>query len=44
MYERGLFAAGNAVKLRYTLSPRWTVQTQTGSDNAVDIFYNLLFN
>jgi translocation and assembly module TamB len=44
VYERGLFAAGNAVKLRYTLSPRWTVQTQTGGDNAIDIFYNLLFD
>ncbi len=44
VYERGLFAAGNAVKLRYTLSPRWTLQTQTGSDSAIDVFYNLLFD
>ncbi len=44
VYERGLFATGNAVKLRYTLSQRWSVQTQTGSDNAIDVFYNLLFD
>ena len=44
IYEQGLFAAGNAVKLRYTLSPRWSLQTQTGSDNAIDVFYNLLFD
>lgn len=44
VYERGLFAAGNAVKLRYALSPRWTVQTQSGGDNAIDVFYNLLFD
>lgn len=44
VYEQGLFAAGNAVKLRYALSPRWTVQTQTGGDHAIDIFYNLLFD
>ena len=44
VYERGLFATGNAVKLRYTLSQRWSLQTQTGSDNAIDVFYNLLFD
>ena len=40
----GPVATGNAVKLRYTLSQRWSVQTQTGSDNAIDVFYNLLFD
>jgi len=44
VYERGLFATGNAVKLRYTLSQRWSLQTQTGGDNAIDVFYNLLFD
>jgi len=44
IYERGLFATGNVLKLRYTLSQRWSVQTQTGGDNAIDVFYNLLFD
>jgi len=43
-YEKGLFAASNAVKLRYTLSPRWSVQTQAGTDSAIDLFFNFSFD
>jgi translocation and assembly module TamB len=43
-YEQGLTGASNLVKIKYALTPRWTVQTQAGSDNAMDLFYTLSFD
>jgi translocation and assembly module TamB len=43
-YEQGITGASNLVKIKYTLTPRWTVQTQAGSDSAVDVFYTLSFD
>lgn len=44
VYEQGLAAAASIVKLRYTLTPRLTVQTQAGTETAVDLFYNFYFD
>ncbi len=43
-YEQGLTGVGGLVKLNYTLSPRWSVQTQTGAASAVDLFFTLSFD
>ncbi|MDP1633536.1 MAG: translocation/assembly module TamB domain-containing protein, partial [Gallionellaceae bacterium] len=39
-YEQGLAAAAGAVKLTYILTPRISVVTRAGEDNAVEVFYN----
>lgn len=39
-YEQGLSAAAGAVKLTYILTPRISVVTRAGEDNAVEVFYN----
>ena len=33
----------NLVRLRYTLTPRWSVQTETGTTQGADVFYNIEF-
>ena len=44
-YEQGLSGTSNLLTVRYTLTPRWSLQTQTGrKDNAVDIFYTIAFD
>lgn len=43
-FEQGLGSATGLVKLRYTLNPRVSVQLQTGSNNAVDVFYSWRFD
>ncbi|MGH8729379.1 MAG: translocation/assembly module TamB domain-containing protein [Burkholderiales bacterium] len=43
-FERGLTGASNVAKLRYSLTPRWSLETQAGSDTALDLFYTLSFD
>ena len=42
-FEQGLAAATNLVKINYTLTPRLSLRAQTGSENALDIFYTFSF-
>ncbi|MGP1678145.1 MAG: translocation/assembly module TamB domain-containing protein [Burkholderiales bacterium] len=42
-FEQGLAAATNLVKINYTLTPRLSLRAQTGSENAVDVFYTFSF-
>jgi translocation and assembly module TamB len=43
-FEQGIGSASGLVKLRYSLNPRLSVQLQTGSNNAVDVFYGWRFD
>ncbi len=42
--ERGLAAAGALFDVRYQLSPRLSLRLQSGTDNAVDLFYLFRFD
>ena len=43
-YQQGLQAAGSLILLRYTLSPRVTVEAETGTRSVFSLFYNLSFD
>ena len=43
-YQKGLETASNALLLRYTLSPRLTVEAETGTRSALSLFYNIAFD
>ncbi len=43
-YEQGLTAATGALKFTYALTPRISLVTRAGEDNAVDVFYNFRFD
>lgn len=43
-YGRSLFSGGNLFFLRYDLSKSWQIETQTGQESGVDIYYKLEFN
>lgn len=43
-YEQGLSAAAGVMKLSYTLTPRVSVVTRAGADNALDLFYTFSFD
>ena len=43
-YEQSIVGASNLVKINYMLSDHWSVRTQSGTDNAVDLFYTLSFD
>ena len=43
-YGRSLFTGSNLFSLRYNLSPKWQVESQTGNASGVDIYYRLEFN
>ncbi|MDP1526313.1 MAG: translocation/assembly module TamB domain-containing protein [Rhodocyclaceae bacterium] len=43
-YEQGLTAATGALKFTYALTPRISIVSRTGGDNAVDVFYNFHFD
>ncbi|MDP2694432.1 MAG: translocation/assembly module TamB domain-containing protein [Gallionella sp.] len=43
-YEQGLTAATGAVKLTHALTPRISVVTRSGEDNAIDVFYHFAFD
>jgi translocation and assembly module TamB len=43
-YEHGLSAAAGVMKLSYTLTPRVSLITRAGADNALDVFYTFSFD
>jgi translocation and assembly module TamB len=43
-YEQGASSASSLVKLRYALNPRLSLQAQTGTNNALDLFYSWSFD
>ena len=43
-YEQGLAAVAGVTKLTYNLTPKITVVTRAGLDNAIDVFYTLRFD
>jgi translocation and assembly module TamB len=43
-YEQGLGKVSNILKVRYTLSKRWSIQAQAGTESAVDALYTLSFD
>lgn len=43
-FEQGLTGATSLVKINYTLTKRLSVRAQTGTDNAIDLFYTFSFD
>jgi len=43
-YGRSLVTGGNLFQLRYDISRHWQVETQSGSESGVDLYYKLEFN
>ena len=43
-FQQGLQAAGSVILLRYTLSPRVTVEAETGTRSVFSLFYNFSFD
>lgn len=43
-YEQSVMGASNLVKINYMLTDQWSVRSQSGTDNAVDLFYTLSFD
>jgi translocation and assembly module TamB len=43
-YEQSLQAAGSVLLLRYTLSPRLTLEAEAGTRSALSLFYNVAFD
>jgi len=42
--EFGLSAAGNTLRVSYQLSRRWSLRTESGETDAVDVFFTLSFD
>lgn len=42
-YGRSLFTDASLVKLRYKLSKRWEIETQSGAETGADLFYKIEF-
>lgn len=42
-YEQGLSDVGGLTKFSYTLTPRITLVTRTGTEDAIDLFYSFRF-
>jgi translocation and assembly module TamB len=40
MLERGLGTTGSAIKINYQLSRRWSLRTESGRTDALDVFYS----
>lgn len=43
-YEQGLGKVSNVFKIRYTISPRWSLQAQAGTESAADVLYTIAFD
>jgi translocation and assembly module TamB len=43
-YGRSLFTGGNLFRLRYDIFRQWQIETQTGSESGVDLYYKIDFN
>jgi len=42
-YGRSLLTGGNQVRLRYDVSRRWQIETETGTESGADIYYKIEF-
>jgi translocation and assembly module TamB len=42
-YGRSLFTGANLFRLRYDLFRQWQIETQTGSESGVDLYYRIDF-
>ncbi|HEX9079085.1 MAG TPA: translocation/assembly module TamB domain-containing protein, partial [Desulfuromonadaceae bacterium] len=42
-FGRSIFTGGNLVRLRYDVSRRWQVETETGTESGADIYYKIDF-
>jgi len=42
-YGRSLFTGANLFRLRYDLFKQWQVETQTGTESGVDLYYRIDF-
>jgi translocation and assembly module TamB len=42
-YGRSFTTGGNLFRLRYDLSKRWQIETQTGSASSVDLYFKIDF-
>jgi translocation and assembly module TamB len=43
-YGRSLFSGGNLLFLRYNISKNWQIESQTGQESGVDVYYKLEFD
>ena len=43
-YGRSLFTGSNLFRLRYDLFKRWQIETQTGNESGVDLYYRIEFD
>lgn len=43
-YGRSIFTGSNLLRLRYGIFRRWEVETQTGPESGMDIYYKIEFN
>jgi translocation and assembly module TamB len=43
-YGRSLFTGGNLFRLRYDIFKRWQIETQTGTESGVDLYYKIEFD
>jgi translocation and assembly module TamB len=43
-YEQGLESANSVLHLRYTLTPKLTLEAEAGARSALSLFYNILFD
>ena len=43
-YGRSLVTGGNLFLLRYDILKQWQIETQSGSESGVDLYYKLEFN
>lgn len=43
-YGRSLFSGANLLLLRYNISKNWQIESQTGQESGVDIYYKLEFD
>jgi translocation and assembly module TamB len=43
-YGRSIFTGANLFRLRYDISKRWQVETQTGNESGADLYYKIEFN
>lgn len=42
-YGKSLFSGSNLFRIRYDIYKQWQIETQTGSESGVDLFYKLEF-
>lgn len=42
-YGRSLFTGENLIRLRYDISRRWKIETETGTESGADIYYKIDF-